>query len=180
VHATPGRGTNVPLYILGSSLFGAQLAAVLGLPYAFASHFAPAALHEAVALYRQRFEPSAQLERPYVIAGVNVIAADTEAAAHEQLQLTRRARVRHLFGRDGRPISDDDADLILQSPRAAAVDQMMTYTAAGVPAAVQEFMEDFADHSGADELIVVPQGAAAAERLRSLELLADVARLVPA
>ena len=80
VDATPGKGTNVPLYILGSSLFGAQLAAALGLPYAFASHFAPAALQAGVAAYRDEFRPSAQLDEPYVIAGVNVIAADTREA----------------------------------------------------------------------------------------------------
>jgi luciferase family oxidoreductase group 1 len=94
VHAIPGRGTNVPLYILGSSLFGAQLAAALGLPFAFASHFAPDALHPAVDIYRTRFEPSAELEHPYVIAGVNVVAAESEDAAAEQLALTRRRRVR--------------------------------------------------------------------------------------
>jgi luciferase family oxidoreductase group 1 len=81
VDATPGKGTHVPLYILGSSLFGAQLAAALGLPYAFASHFSPEALREAVAVYRREFVPSAQLDRPYVIAGVNVLAADTDADA---------------------------------------------------------------------------------------------------
>ena len=90
VHAVPGKGSNVPLYILGSSLFGAQLAAALGLPYAFASHFAPAALEEAVAVYRDEFRPSEQLGEPYVIAGVNVIAADTTAAAQEQQQAIRR------------------------------------------------------------------------------------------
>lgn len=76
VKAIPGQGTHVPLYILGSSLFGAQLAAALGLPYGFASHFAPHSLHDALRIYRERFTPSAQLERPYVICGVNVIAAD--------------------------------------------------------------------------------------------------------
>ena len=81
VDAIPGKGTNVPLYILGSSLFGAQLAAALGLPYAFASHFAPDALRQAVALYREQFRPSEQLQEPYVIAGVNVIAADDETEA---------------------------------------------------------------------------------------------------
>src|SRR5690606_30234754 len=96
VQAIPGRGTNVPLYILGSSLFGAQLAAKLGLPYAFASHFAPAALQQAVAVYRERFEPSEQLGEPYVIAAVNVIAADTEEEAQEQLHVARRTRVRVL------------------------------------------------------------------------------------
>src|SRR3954468_3390234 len=81
VNATPGKGTNVPLYILGSSLFGASLAAALGLPYAFASHFAPAALQDAVAIYRREFKPSAQLDAPHVIAGVNVIAADSASEA---------------------------------------------------------------------------------------------------
>ena len=90
--AVPGKGSHVPLYILGSSLFGAKLAAALGLPYAFASHFAPADLLEAIAAYRDEFKPSEQLEQPYVIAGVNVIAADTTAAAHEQLLDIRRIR----------------------------------------------------------------------------------------
>ena len=84
VYAIPGRGTKVPLYILGSSMFGATLAAALGLPYAFASHFAPDALEPAVAEYRRQFQPSAQLEKPYVIAGVNVVVADTSDAAVEQ------------------------------------------------------------------------------------------------
>jgi luciferase family oxidoreductase group 1 len=92
VDAIPGKGSDVPLYILGSSLFGAGLAAALGLPYAFASHFAPAALEAALALYRSEFRPSGQLEQPYAIAGVNVIAADTESAAREQLQGIRRVR----------------------------------------------------------------------------------------
>jgi luciferase family oxidoreductase group 1 len=106
VYATPGRGTHVPLYVLGSSMFGAQLAAVLGLPYGFASHFAPQLLHDAVALYREQFEPSEQLDAPYVIAGVNVLAADTDAEAQDQLHRTKKARVRNLFGRGGRRISD--------------------------------------------------------------------------
>ena len=180
VHAVPGRGTNVPLYILGSSLFGAQLAAALGLPYAFASHFAPAALHDAVAQYREQFRPSAQLDRPHVIAGINVIAADTEAEAQEQLRLTRRARARHLFGRDGRRLTDDEADRLLESPRAIAVNQMMIYTAVGTPDVVKEQVEAFAGHADADELMVVHQTASIPTRLRSLELLADVTGVVPA
>src|SRR6201996_1677849 len=92
VDAIPGKGSNVPLYILGSSLFGASLAATLGLPYAFASHFAPAALEEALAVYRREFRPSAQLEQPYAIAGVNVVAADSEGDAREQFQQIRRVR----------------------------------------------------------------------------------------
>jgi luciferase family oxidoreductase group 1 len=93
VDAVPGKGSDVPLYILGSSMFGATLAAALGLPYAFASHFAPQLLERAVAHYRAEFRPSEQLAQPYVIAGVNAIVADTTDAAREQLQAARRARV---------------------------------------------------------------------------------------
>src|ERR1700727_297252 len=92
VDAIPGKGARVPLYILGSSLFGAQLAGMYGLPYAFASHFAPDALDAAIAAYRSEFKPSAQLDAPYVIAGVNVTAADTSEAARAQLEVVRRAR----------------------------------------------------------------------------------------
>ena len=92
VQATPGKGTNVPLYILGSSMFGALLAAAIGLPYAFASHFAPDALNEAVTAYRTRFRPSAQLDHPYVIAGVNVIAADSAAQAQQEFRAAKRSR----------------------------------------------------------------------------------------
>ncbi len=118
VDAVPGKGSNVPLYILGSSLFGASLAAALGLPYAFASHFAPAALEDALALYRREFRPSEQLEKPYAIAGVNVIAADTERAAREQLQAIRRVRAVSLYGRGRRgqnteDFTDEQADQLL-------------------------------------------------------------------
>jgi luciferase family oxidoreductase group 1 len=174
VRAIPGQGTNVPLYILGSSLFGAQLAGVLGLPFGFASHFAPQALHDAIRIYRQRFEPSEQLEQPYVIAGVNVIAADTDAAAREQLELSRRSRVRCLFGRGDRRLTDDEVEQILQSGQAAYVDQMLTYTAVGTPDAVKDYLDDFRSHTGADELITVHHGDGVAKRLRSVELLAEV------
>jgi luciferase family oxidoreductase group 1 len=173
VNATPGRGTHVPLYILGSSLFGAQLAAALGLPYGFASHFAPAALTEAVAIYRERFEPSKQLDHPYVIAGVNVVAADTDEAAQEQLRRVRRARVRNLFSRGGPRYTDEEVDHILESPRGAHVHQMMQYTAVGTAEVVQAYVEDFALRAQADELMVVHQADSVAARLRSLELLAQ-------
>ena len=173
VHATPGRGTKVPLYILGSSLFGAQLAALLGLPFGFASHFAPDALQEAVAIYRKRFQPSEQLDAPYVIAGVNVITADTAAEAQEQLQISRRGRVRRFFSRDGEPLSDDDADFILRSPQAVHVDQMMTYTAVGTPAEVSEYLDAFATRADADELMIVFQGSTVDVRVHALELVAE-------
>src|SRR6202158_2704362 len=115
VDATPGKGTNVPLYILGSSMFGATLAASLGLPYAFASHFAPDLLQQAVAVYRREFRPSAQLDQPYVIAGVNVVAAATSGEAQEQFLAAKRSRTSSLLGR-GRTFTDTEADAILASP----------------------------------------------------------------
>jgi luciferase family oxidoreductase group 1 len=172
VNATPGRGSNVPLYILGSSLFGARLAAVLGLPYAFASHFAPAALQDAVAIYRQEFRPSAQLDRPHVIAGVNVVAADSTAEAERQFHIAKRARVNALLAR-GRRVSDEDADLILESPEGQRIQQMMIYSAVGTPTEVAAYLDDFAKHADADELIVAHQSPSIETRLRSVELLAQ-------
>jgi luciferase family oxidoreductase group 1 len=172
VHAHPGRGTHVPLYILGSSLYGAQLAAMLGLPYAFASHFAPAALTEAVALYRREFRPSEQLAQPYVIAGVNVIAADTEADAQEQFHRAKRARIRAL-ARPGLQLSDEEADLVLASPEGQQVEQMVVYSAVGRPDDVRDYLERFAKHADADELILALQSPATHARLRSAQLVAD-------
>jgi luciferase family oxidoreductase group 1 len=171
VHAHPGRGSHVPLYILGSSLFGAQLAAALGLPYAFASHFAPAALQQAVELYRREFRPSEQLDRPYVIAGVNAIAADTAESAAEQFQKAKRQRVR-AFARPGTEFSDEQADLVLSSPEGRQIQQMVVHSAVGRPAEVREFLTDFSRYADADELIVALQSPTVEQRLRSAELLA--------
>jgi luciferase family oxidoreductase group 1 len=175
VHANPGRGLHVPLYILGSSLFGAQLAALLGLPYAFASHFAPTALQDAVALYRREFRPSAQLAEPYVIAGVNVIAADSAEHADAQFHRAKRARVRAL-ARPGRRLTDAEVDAVLASPEGAQIEQMLRYSAVGRPAEVREYLEAFGKHADADELIVALQSPATEDRLRSAELLAGELR----
>lgn len=181
VHATPGRGTNVPLYILGSSLFGAQLAAALGLPYAFASHFAPAALHEAIAVYRERFQPSAQLDRPYVIAAVNVLAADDEAEARRQFEVRRRGMARAIFSRPGRRLSTEEAEAALRTPEGAAqIDHMLTHTAVGTAGAVQAYLADFQRLTGADELMTVHAADTVAARLRSLELVAETVGLAAA
>ncbi len=179
VEAIPGRGTNVPLYVLGSSLFGAQLAAALGLPYAFASHFAPDALQAAVRIYRERFQPSEQLAEPYVMAGVNVIAADDEADALDQLHQVSRARVALLLGR-GTEYTDEEADALLASPQGRHITQMMRYSAVGTPATVASYLDEFARHADADELIVVHAGPTLDARLRSIDLLADVWALAPA
>ncbi|HVK44186.1 MAG TPA: LLM class flavin-dependent oxidoreductase [Micropruina sp.] len=171
VAATPGAGTRVPLYILGSSLFGAQLAAALGLPYAFASHFAPDALEPAVTTYRRDFRPSEQLAQPYVIAGAGVIAADTEDAARTQLELVRRARVRMFLGR-GRTLTDDDVELLLDGPGGAQVDHMLQYTGVGTGSQVRSWLQGFATHADADEVILVSSAVDRTASLRTLELLA--------
>jgi luciferase family oxidoreductase group 1 len=172
VNATPGRGANVPLYILGSSLFGAKLAAHLGLPYAFASHFAPHALLDAVALYRREFRPSAQLGAPYVIAGLTVVAADTMGRAEEQLRAVQRARVRLLLGK-GRPFTDDEADQLLESPAGEPIKQMMTYAAVGAPDDVHAYVAEFVDHARADELMVIHPAQSLEARLRSMAILSE-------
>jgi luciferase family oxidoreductase group 1 len=172
VTAVPGRGTNVPLYILGSSMFGAHLAAALGLPYAFASHFAPQALEAAVAAYRREFTPSTQLDEPYVIAGVNVVAAETGAEARENLQAARRTIAVTLFGR-GQSLSDAEADALLRRGGAEHVDQMFTYAAVGNGPEVADYLVGFRDHVGADELITAHQAPSAEARLRSVTLTAE-------
>lgn len=177
VDATPGKGTDVPLYILGSSLFGAKLAAALGLPYAFASHFAPNALQDAVSIYRREFKPSRQLDRPYVIAGVNVIAADTTAEAQEQFLAMKRSRVGLLLGR-GRKFTPEEADDILASPAGQQILQMTRYSAVGTAAEVTDYLDRFAEHSQADELITVSSTPDRKAWLRSFELLAQARGLL--
>jgi luciferase family oxidoreductase group 1 len=174
VDATPGKGTFVPIYILGSSLFGASLAAALGLPYAFASHFAPAALEDAIALYRRDFQPSEQLERPHVIVGVNVVAADTTTAAEAHLLYAQRRRVGRFIA-PGRRLSDDEADEILASRAGQQVLQMMECTAVGDPQAVERYLDDFAASIGADELIVTLLSPTLEDRLRAATILAGIA-----
>jgi luciferase family oxidoreductase group 1 len=184
VDAIPGKGSQVPLYILGSSLFGAQLAAALGLPYAFASHFAPSALLQAISVYRNEFRPSAQLSSPYVMAGVNVIAADTTEAARQQLLEIRRIRAVSLHGRrlglGDQDFTDDQADQLLAAGVAAQVDQMLTYSAIGTPQEVNDYLDEFVRLTAADELITVHQVPTAEGRLRSVTLLAEALDTVAA
>src|SRR4051794_28789031 len=172
VEAIPGKGSNVPLYILGASLFGARLAAALGLPYAFASHFAPQALEAAVATYRREFQSSAQLETPYVIAGVNVIAAETMSQAQENLQAVRRTMAVGLFGR-GRSFTDEEADLLLEQGAGQHVTSMFTYAAVGTPHEVADYLESFRKQADADELITAHQAPTTEGRLRSVALTAE-------
>jgi luciferase family oxidoreductase group 1 len=171
VDATPGQGTRVPLFILGSSLFGARLAAELGLPYGFASHFAPDLLEEAVAVYRREFRPARDLAAPYVIAGLNVVAADAREDAEAAFASVLRFRVRALLGR-GAALSDAEADALLATPAGARVKAMGTYTAIGTGPEVGAYARRFAERAHADELMTVHAAATVDARLRSMELLA--------
>nr|WP_029759905.1 LLM class flavin-dependent oxidoreductase [Gordonia hirsuta] len=159
VTATPGAGTDVPLYILGSSLFGAQLAAYLGLPYAFASHFAPAALEQAIAVYRNEFRPAqtpdGDLTEPYLITAAGVIVDDDPERAARELERVKRQRVKLLFTR-GRSLTDDQLDELLAGAAGAQVEEMLRHSAVGTPAQAAAQLSEFAAHCGADELMLAP------------------------
>jgi luciferase family oxidoreductase group 1 len=173
--AVPGADSNVPLWILGSSLYGAQLAAMLGLPYAFASHFAPDALLPALQTYRAGFKPSAQLDKPYAMAGVNVFAADTDAAARRlftsaQQQFTNMVRNRR--GKLQPPINDIETYWTPQEKLHAA--GMLKYSFVGSPGTVGQGMEEFIRLTGLDELMVVSAIYDHEARKRSYEILAGI------
>ncbi|NHD16051.1 MULTISPECIES: LLM class flavin-dependent oxidoreductase [Actinopolyspora] len=177
VEAVPGKGTGVPLYILGSSLFGAKLAAALGLPYSFASHFAPNALEDAVSVYRNQFTPSEQLSEPHVIAGVNIIAADTAEKAQEQFQAAKRSRLRLLTRRN---FTRQEADEALESPAGQQAQQMLTYSAVGTAEEAKEYLDGFAKHAQADELMVTSLAPEREAWLRSFELVAEASGMTSA
>lgn len=173
VQAIPGRGTHVPLYILGSSMFGASLAAKLGLPYAFASHFAPTHLVQATTYYRENFQPSDSLREPYVIAAANVIAADTHEDAQRQRTLVIRERVRTLAARGNRDISDANLDQLVASPSGQQIAGMLHYSAIGTQEEVRHYLTEFAHLAQADELMISILAPTGRENHRSMELLAQ-------
>lgn len=172
VEAVPAAGSDVPLWILGSSLFGARLAAMLGLPYAFASHFAPGALLQAVEVYRSEFRPSEQLAEPYAMGAVNVIAADSDDDAQDQFHSVRRRRIARFLARD-RELTEDQIDALAASPQGQQVAQMMHYSAVGTPSEVSEYVRQFAHHAQVDEVITAHASPTIEQRLRSVDLLAD-------
>jgi luciferase family oxidoreductase group 1 len=173
VRAVPGTGLNVPLWILGSSLFGAQLAAALGLPYAFASHFAPGHMMQALELYRARFRPSEQLARPHVMLGLNVFAADTDEEARRLMTSLQQAFVNLRRGRPGPlPPPVDPLELRLDPLERAGLEQALSCSVVGSSETVQRGLEAFLAHTGADELMVTSQIFDHAARLRSFELTA--------
>ncbi len=172
--AVPAAGTNVPLWILGSSTFGAMLAARLGLPYAFASHFAPDLLLPALRIYRDNFEPSAQLQKPYAMAGINVIAAGTDAEAKRLATSKQMAFADLLSGRRGlgKPPIDDIETYWSTQVKAQAM-QMLARSVVGSPATVRAGLEAFVAETGVDELMIVSDVYDHQARLRSVQLIAE-------
>ena len=175
IRAVPGTGAKVPVWILGSSLFGAQLAAMLGLPYAFASHFAPQQLMQALEVYRENFKPSAQLARPYVMLGFNVFAADTEEEAQLRATSMQQAFVNLRSGRPSRlpPPLPGYRDKVGPAER-ALLDSVLSCAAIGSPPTVRESVKAFVARTGADELMIACNMFDHKARLRSYEIASGV------
>ena len=174
IHAIPGEDTNVPLWILGSSLFGAQLAAALGLPYAFASHFAPQALMQAVSVYRERFEPSAQLDKPYVMVGCNAIVADTEDEAKRLFTSPQQNFTRMVRGTRGQlPPPVDDIEDFWSPMEKSQSSSMLACSFHGSKATIKDELAPLIEATGADELMVAAAIWDHKARVRSFELLAE-------
>jgi luciferase family oxidoreductase group 1 len=181
VQAVPGTGLRVPLWILGSSLFGAQLAAALGLPYAFASHFAPDDLMQALAIYRKNFRPSKQLVRPYAMVGANVIAADTDAEARRLFTSPQQAFTNMFRGERGQlPPPIDDIDRYWTPLEKAQASRMLACSFVGSAATIRAGLEPFIEETAADEIIVAAAIYGHRERLRSYEILANAFGLMEA
>ena len=178
VRAVPGTGLDVPLWILGSSLYGAELAATLGLPYAFASHFAPDDLAPALEIYRANFRPSAQLASPYVMVGANVIAAESDVAARRLFTSAQQAFTNLLRGTRGKLLPPiDDIETYWTALEKAQASRMLSCSFVGSPATVRAGLERFLAQTLADEVIVASAIYDHAARLRSYELLATAFQL---
>jgi luciferase family oxidoreductase group 1 len=175
VQAVPGAGLEVPIWILGSSLYGAQVAAYLGLPFAFASHFAPAMMMQAMAIYRERFRPSAQLAAPNIMLGVTVVAAESDEEARFLFSSLQQSMLNNRIGRRGRvppPVEDFAARLY---PYARAIlDDGLSCAVVGGSDAVRRGLDDFIGRTGADELMVTANIFDHAKRKRSFEILAEM------
>ena len=177
VRAVPGAGTEVPLWILGSSLFGAELAATLGLPYAFASHFAPGVLFEALDIYRRTFKPSKQLDRPYAMVGVNVVAAETDEAAQRLFTTVQQSFTNLVRGSGGKlqaPIDNIEEYWTPAEKRAAS--RMLEHSIVGSSETVRRGLEGFVELTKADELMVVTSLYDHAARVRSYEIVGEIGK----
>src|SRR3954454_23679221 len=175
VRAIPGEGLRVPIWLLGSSLFSAQLAAALGMPFAFASHFAPDYLMQALDVYRRQFRPSEQLQRPYAMVGVSVVAEDTDAEAHRLATSLQQQWVNLRRGTPGRlqpPVDSMEGRWTLMEK--AGVEHAMAYAAVGSPATVSARLTALAEATRADEMILTAQVFDHRARLRTFEIVAEV------
>ncbi len=180
VQAVPGGGQDVPLWILGSSLYGAQLAAMLGLPYAFASHFAPQQMMEAIAIYRERFEPSEQLDKPYVMLGYNIVAADSDEQAQYLRTSALQSVLRLRSGQPGKlPPPVRDFESRLAPHERAMIDSFASCSAVGSVQTVARELHEFVRRTGADEIMAVAQIYDHAARVHSLELAMQAAQSLP-
>ena len=181
LQAVPGAGEEVAVWILGSSTYGAQLAAHLGLPYAFASHFAPGQMRDAMAIYRERFRPSERLAAPHVMLGVNIFAADTDAAARLLFSSQQQAFLNLRRGRPGKlppPVADFEAGVDRYGR--AMLDDALSCAVVGGPETVRDGLQAFVASTGADELMVTAQIFDHDARKRSFEILANVHRVLMA
>ena len=177
VRAIPGAGSEVPVWILGSSLYGAQLAAALGLPYAFASHFAPEQLEPAIAIYRERFRSSPYLPKPYVMLGISVFAAENDAEARRLFTSQQQAVINLRTGRPGPlPPPIDDIEAILDDRGRAILESVLACAFVGSSATVEHALNAFIARLRPDELIVTAQIFDHAARLRSFSILSTISR----
>jgi luciferase family oxidoreductase group 1 len=175
IRAVPGEGTKVPIWLLGSSLYSAQLAAMLGMPFAFASHFAPAAMMQALALYRSRFEPSEELQQPYAMLGVNVIAADVDREAARLFTSLQQSFVSLRRGQPGRlPPPVDDVDSFASPAELAQLEQALACSFVGGPDRVKDGLAAFIERTQADELMISGHIFDHTARLRSFSIAAEV------
>jgi luciferase family oxidoreductase group 1 len=175
VRAVPGAGLRVPIWLLGSSTYSAQLAAMLGLPFTFASHFAPAELMRALQIYRARFQPSEQLQQPYAMVGVNVFAADTDAEARRLITSLQQQFISLRRGTPGPlPPPVDNMDEFWSPAERAGIEQSLSYSVVGAPDGIQRGLEAFIAETQADELMLTAQIYDHAARLRSFEIAAEV------
>jgi luciferase family oxidoreductase group 1 len=174
IEAVPGSDSNVPLWILGSSLFGAQLAAEIGLPYGFASHFAPQALDTALKIYRERFKPSEQLSAPYAVVGINVIAAETDEEAR-RLATSQQMSFAGIFrgARDLMQPPIDNIDDYWSPQEKDQASQMLACSVVGGPETIRRGIRNMIDRTNADELMIVSDIFDPKKRLRSFEIIAD-------
>jgi len=175
LQAVPGAGLDVPIWILGSSLFGAQLAAILGLPFAFASHFAPAAMMQAIAIYRERFEPSAQLAAPHVMLGVTCVAAESDEEARFLFSSLQQSTLNNRIGTPSRvPPPVENFEATLDPYKRAVVEDALGAAIVGGPETVRRGLEDIITRTGADELMVTANIFDHAKRKRSFEIIAQL------